>query len=344
MSVILGFTPRIHLKMDSRDKAGNGAGIGRDDKQKRIPYSNGMTKAPIHALYGDPPRQLVDIPADAQQFSPLIPGAAQMKHCADGSVASFILHAPPGTLERRYVLARALKTLAVGAPLTALAGKDKGGSRIAKELEDFGCIVVDTPRAHHRIVTTPRPAELRGIEEAITEGGPQLHPAHGLWTHPGVFSWDRLDAGSALLLEHLPTLSGNGADLGCGIGVLSRAALKSQNVTALTLVDIDRRAVAMAEKNITDLRAKFLWADLRDLLAGDLDFIVMNPPFHASGMEDRTLGQLFITRAASMLKQGGQLWLTANQHLPYEALLKQHFTQWERIAQNALYKIYRCTK
>lgn len=311
-----------------------------------MPYSQPMSTTQIHAIYGDLPRQLVEIPADAQQFSPLMPGSMQMKIVADGSVASFILHAPPGTLERRYVLARALKTLAVGAPLTALAGKDKGGSRIAKELKDFGCAVVDSPRAHHRIVTTTRPATLIGIDEAITAGGPQLHPSHGLYTHPGVFSWDRLDAGSALLLEHLPTLSGNGADLGCGIGVLSLAALKFEKLTSIALVDIDRRAIAMAEKNITDPRAKFLWADLRegDLPARELDFVVMNPPFHASGIEDKSLGQIFITHAASMLKSRGQLWLTANHHLPYEALLKKQFYQWERVAENPLYKIYRCVK
>ena len=302
-----------------------------------------MTEPMIHALYGDPPRNLVAIAPDAQQFSPLMPGSVQMMNF-EGNIASFVIHAPPGTLERRYILARALKALAVGAPLTALAGKDKGGSRIAKELEAFGCTVVDSPRAHHRIVTTTRPASLHGIEEAITAGGPQQHPSHGLFTHPGVFSWDRLDPGSALLLEHLPPLSGAGADLGCGIGILSIAALKSDKVTRITLVDIDRRAIAMAQKNITDPRATFLWADLceGDLPAQELDFVIMNPPFHASGIEDKSLGQIFITHAAAMLKKGGKLFLTANHHLPYEALLKKHFYQWERIAENELYKVYRC--
>ena len=301
---------------------------------------------PIHALYGEPPRQLVEIAPGAVQFSPLVVGSAQMKALGEGSVANFTIHAPPGTLERRYVLARALKILTVGGKLTALAGKDKGGSRIAKELKDFGCAVVDTPRAHHRIVTATRPATLRGVDEAIAFGGPQLHPAHGLYTHPGVFSWDRLDAGSALLLEHLPTLNGAGADLGCGIGILSNAVLKSDKITAHTLVDIDRRAVAMAEKNITDARAKFIWADVAagNLRVTDLDFVVMNPPFHASGIEDKNLGQIFIARAAAMLKKGGQLWLTANRHLPYESELKQHFYERTLIAENELYKIYKATK
>ena len=45
--------------------------------------------------------------------------------------------------------------------------------------------------------------------------------------------------GTALLLETLPPLSGRGADLGCGLGILARAVLASEAVTALTLLDID---------------------------------------------------------------------------------------------------------
>ena len=38
-----------------------------------------------------------------------------------------------GTLERRYALALILRALKPGAPLTALAPKEKGGSRLGKE-------------------------------------------------------------------------------------------------------------------------------------------------------------------------------------------------------------------
>ena len=48
-------------------------------------------------------------------FSWSDPAIRLIEFCTS-SVASFVVHAPPGTLERRYVLARALKTLAPGAP------------------------------------------------------------------------------------------------------------------------------------------------------------------------------------------------------------------------------------
>ena len=305
-----------------------------------------MTIEIIHLVYGVPPRELVAVRADAQQVSPLMPGNLRLADLAADSAASAIIYAPPGTLERRYIFARLLSRLAVGAPLTALAPKDKGGSRIAAELEAFGCDVTDASRAHHRIVTTARPATLCGIEEALVAGGLQPHTAHSLWTQPGVFSWDRIDAGSALLLKHVPQLSGRGADLGCGIGVLSRAVLSSPTVSELTLIDIDRRALFAAEKNIHDARAKFIWADIRShaLPAHDLDFIIMNPPFHDTGIEDKTLGQAFITRAATLLKNSGTLWLTANKHLPYEALLAQSFGRVMLVDENDGFKIYMAEK
>jgi len=305
-----------------------------------------MTDPSLHILYGLPPRALLAVRADAVQCSPLIPGSAALEACAPESLASTVLLAPPGTLERCYAMAGALQALAAGAPLTVLAPNDKGGSRIATELRRFGCEVSEASRSHFRICTTTRPATLNGIAQAWAQGGPQQHPAHGLWTQPGIFSWDRLDAGSALLLEHLPPFTGHGADLGCGLGVLSRAVLQSAAARTLTLVDIDRRAVDAARRNIADLRAQFLWADVRDDALGveGLDFVVMNPPFHDTGIEDKTLGQSFIERAARLLRPGGVCWLTANRHLPYEALLAKRFSTVRRIAEADGFKIYAAEK
>jgi 16S rRNA (guanine1207-N2)-methyltransferase len=305
-----------------------------------------MSDSAPHILYGLPPRDLVPIPADAQQCSPLLLGSLRLADIPAASAANAIIYAPPNTLERRYVLARALAALAVDAPLTALAPKDKGGSRIAAELEAFGCSVVDESRSHHRIVTTTRPKTLHGIEDAIAAGGLHQHPTHGLWTQAGVFSWDRIDAGSALLLTHLPSFSGIGADVGCGLGVLSRAVLASNSVSQLTLLDIDRRAIQAAEKNITDSRANFLWADIRasDLALANLDFIVMNPPFHDAGIEDKSLGLTFLTRAAGMLKTGGSLWCVANRHLPYEAAFEQYFSRCTLVTEADGFKIFHAEK
>jgi len=296
----------------------------------------------IFGLYGEPPAELADRPEGAVQFSPLIPGSASLEDQSPASLAAMVMLAPPGTVERRYAMAQALRALAAAAPLTVLAPKDKGGSRLRKELEAFGCDVAEDARRHHRICTTVRRASLAGVDEAIAAGAQQLVEPLGFWSQPGVFAWDRIDPGSALLLEHLPPLAGRGADLGCGIGILSRAVLAAPAVTELTLVDLDRRAVDAARRNIADPRARFVWADLRREVAGlgGLDFVVTNPPFHDGGAEDRALGQAFVRRSASLLRRGGRLLLVANRHLPYEAALKASFRSVALRVEAGGYKVY----
>ena len=71
-----------------------------------------------------------------------------------------------------------------------------------------------------------------------------------------------------------------------------------------------------------------------------LDFVVMNPPFHDGGIEDQTLGQSFIRRAAEALRPGGVCWLTANRHLPYEAVMKPLFRRIALKDEAEGYKIY----
>ncbi|ATQ40920.1 class I SAM-dependent methyltransferase [Caulobacter mirabilis] len=280
-----------------------------------------------HGVYGAPPREVAETPAGAIRFSPLVPGAADLEAVAPGSMTSMTLLAPPGTIERRYALALALRALAPNGRLTAAAPKDKGGSRLRKDLEAFGCVVNEDGRRHHRICITRRPDAPTGLDEALAEGAPRLSPTLGLWTQPGVFSWDRVDPGSALLLKTLPPLAGAGADLGAGVGVLAHAVLASLKVERLTLIDIDRRAVEAARRNVADPRVDIRWADARQsgLEPGSLDFVVMNPPFHDGGAEDKSLGQAFIRQAASLLRKGGVLWLVANRHLPYEAVLADAF-------------------
>lgn len=300
----------------------------------------------MHALYGKPPPDLAPTPAGARQLSPLVPGSAALEDLPAESLASCLILVPPGTLERRYVLAHALRALAPGAPLLALGPKDKGGSRIRKELESFGCAVEEESRAHHKICATRRPESLTGTEHAISEGAARFDTALGLCTQPGVFSWDRRDPGSALLLAHLPALEGTGADFGAGLGVLSQAAFGSAKVEKITLLELDRRALACARENLKgERRAAFLQVDMRgaDLASRgvrDLDFVLMNPPFHDSGAEDRALGCKFLAQAAHALKPGGALWLVANRHLPYEELLRESFTEVRLHAEEGGFKVY----
>lgn len=295
-----------------------------------------------HAIYGTVPPDLVEIVDANVQCSPLVPGSADLADFAPSRLAGFIVHAPASTVERRCVMALALRALAPGAPLTVIAANDKGGTRLGGELVSFGCIIEASHKRHHRIITTARPEHPIGLDEAIAGGQPQLLADLGLWSQPGLFNWDRIDPGTQVLLDHLPPLSGRGADLGCGFGVLARAVKQHAACRHITLIDIDARALAMARLNVPGDGVVTLWAEVRtaDTLPTGLDFVVTNPPFHDGGLEDRALGQVFIQKAASMLRPGGWLWLTANRHLPYEATLAPLFGTLDQVAQAKGFKIY----
>jgi 16S rRNA (guanine1207-N2)-methyltransferase len=249
-------------------------------------------------------------------------------------------------LERRYATALALRAVVPGGSFGAHAPNHQGGTRLRKEMLAFGCAVEETARRHHRIVVCARPASLIGVDEALSGGGPRFIEELGVWSQPGVFSWDRVDPGSALLLEHLPALSGRGADFGCGVGVLSRAVLTSAKVAQIALIDIDRRAIECARRNIQDARAMFHWADVRDGVPklSELDFVVMNAPFHDAGTEDRTIPISFVKRAAEVLRGGGVCWLTANRHLPYEEVMRTAFRRVALKIEAGGYKIYEAHK
>lgn len=304
-----------------------------------------MSASPT-ALHGQADHDLAPSAPDAVQLSPLIVGSTDIASVPDESYAAVTVRAPAGAVERRFVLAHALRVLAPGGRLTAFAPKDRGGLRLRKELEAFGCEVGESARRHNRICVALRPPEIVGLAKTLAEGAPRQIAENGLWTQPGVFSWDRLDAGTNALLQVLPPFSGVGADFGAGIGLLALNVLASPKVTKLTLVELDRRALDVARRNVADPRAAFVWGDVRHDLDGlkDLDFVVSNPPFHDGGGEDKTLGQAFIRAAAQALRKGGALWIVANRHLPYEAILAESFAKVRLVAEGGGYKVFEARK
>lgn len=165
-------------------------------------------------------------------------------------------------------------------------------------------------------------------------------------SRPGVFAWDRVDIASALLAEHLPSdLQGRAADLGAGFGYLSAELLqRCPGITALDVYEAEGRALDLARVNLAAFAPRvaldFRWHDVTQGLPDRYDAIVTNPPFHAQvGAERPDIGRAFIAAAADALVPGGRLWLVANRHLPYEAVLDARFGSVQLAAQRAGFKV-----
>lgn len=296
--------------------------------------------------YGNIPLGLAEIAVDALQVSPLVPGSTALASLHHAHYNGLTMRAPANTAERHHDMALALRAQIPGSAFTILAPKNKGGSRLLKELAAFGVMAADNPKRHHRICSGIVPDTLRGIDAAIARGAMVLAPKTGLMGQAGIFSWDRIDTGTALLIATLPKLWGRVGDFGCGTGILSLAILKSAKVKFVTGFDIDRRAIEACAANIKDDRFSSVWSDLRTNGAGvtGIDFIVTNPPFHDAGEEDQALGLDFIKVAAQTLRNGGALWLTANRHLPYEAVLTALFKTVTVKAEEQGYKVFEAIK
>lgn len=165
--------------------------------------------------------------------------------------------------------------------------------------------------------------------------------ADGFVTTAGVFSADKVDPATTLLIDLLPDNLGKSVvDLGAGWGALSRAILQRASVQKLSLVEADLAALTCARANITDPRAEFIWADAKDWRGAQrADTVVMNPPFHEGRSGDPAIGQEFIRAAAANLQPSGTLFLVANRHLPYEATLAQSFAKVIELGGNKQYKV-----
>jgi 16S rRNA (guanine1207-N2)-methyltransferase len=168
-------------------------------------------------------------------------------------------------------------------------------------------------------------------------------------SRPGVFAWDRIDPASALLAAHLPAdLPGTAADLGAGFGYLSVELLRRcLNITTLDVYEAEARALQLARQNLADYKIpiQYHWHDVTTGLLNHYDVIISNPPFHThSGVDRPDIGQRFIRAAAAALNPGGQLWLVANRHLPYEDVLTGSFGKTRIVAQQQGFKIVQAVK
>ena len=262
---------------------------------------------------------------------------------------------PKNKTEAQYLLARGVEMLRDQGTLICAAGNDSGGKRLAGFFEALG--IEDCrqeSKCKSRVVWAEKPLEIDGkaLQEWIKAGSVQEILDGKFHSVPGVFGWHKIDKGSEILVENLPTdLAGKGADFGCGYGYLSDYLLQhNPAIESLFCVDADFRAVEMCRKNIKKIecaaRVQYVWEDLLQPVSRlqNLDWIVMNPPFHEGRARDISIGRAFIKTAAKSLGPGGALWMVANAGLPYEQILESGFKTCSKKSEGQGFKVYAAIK
>jgi 16S rRNA (guanine1207-N2)-methyltransferase len=160
---------------------------------------------------------------------------------------------------------------------------------------------------------------------------------------PGVFSADRLDPGTALLLQHGGLGPGlRVLDAGCGYGAIGVAAARL-GAAQVDMLDVNLLAVAAAQENIGRLglaNAAATASDALEAAAGRrYDLVISNPPFHAGKALDAAMADAFIGQARALLAPGGRLALVANRFLPYERRLAPLFPRVEVAGESRSYRV-----
>lgn len=239
-------------------------------------------------------------------------------------------------------LARAIEAVAPGGTIAVCGPNAMGAARLADDLAEMGIEGKSTSKHKCRLVVATRPAGLDLVRYRAIDA-PREIAAIGALTAPGVFAWDRIDPGTTLLLETLPPLAGQIADLGAGWGALARAIVARNPGIAIDAYEADAGALACLRANVPAARP--FWHDVtRGLPRKDYDSIVSNLPFHDTRGENRSLAPWFARAAAAALKPGGAFYAVANAHLPYEKTLDTVFTRVERLAERGGYKAFRCSR
>lgn len=128
-------------------------------------------------------------------------------------------------------------------------------------------------------------------------------------TNSGVFSKDKVDYGTKLLLNNIVIhkKSGKLLDLGCGYGVLGVILGENYKNLDIDMVDVNERAVTLANYNLQLNGVNGVNCYVSNIYEGvssKYDYIVTNPPIRTG--KDVLLQ--FLVGSYDYLVSDGQLW------------------------------------
>jgi 16S rRNA (guanine1207-N2)-methyltransferase len=193
---------------------------------------------------------------------------------------------------------------------------------------------------------------------AMPESEPGLRKFHArlvgqpyeLTTANGIFSPERIDAGTEVLLSNVPPPppGGNLLDLGCGWGPIALSlAILSPHATVWA-IDVNERALDLVRRNAGTLGLQNVNACTPDDVPTDVRFLTIwsNPPIRVGKNELHGL----LVRWVPRLEQGSDAWLVVQRNLGSDSL--QRWMQGEfsddftitRAATNKGYRVLRARK
>lgn len=242
------------------------------------------------------------------------------------------------------LIAEAMRRGSPAAVILVAGSKDDGIASLRKRLEALAPPEGSLSKFHGQAFWLHRPADARAVAAMLENTHREALIGGRFRATPGMFSHDRIDAGSRLLAQHIPAdLSGAVADFCAGWGYLAAEVLeRCAGVASLDLFEADHASLEAARANLEGARVPvgFHWRDLAsEPVARAFDAIVMNPPFHQGRAAEPGIGHAMIRAASAALRPNGRLYMVANRGLPYEAALSAGFRQSGELVRDQTYKV-----
>jgi len=259
-----------------------------------------------------------------------------------------------------HIINHSLRLLTDDGELILLGAKNEGIKTYASKAADYfnaratvakhGNYYLATLRKNNASPSDPESC-LLPLKTPYENLAPVINCEAGqLFSKPGLFGWNKIDRGSALLAQHLnnffdafSTAPQSLLDLGCGYGYLSVMAAQIPTENALQIIASDNCAAAIiaCRKNFStfNIAGDVIADDCAGNISGTFDALLCNPPFHQGFKTDSRLTEKFIQSAARHLKHNGRALFVVNQFVPLEKLAQAVFARSEKIAQADGFKL-----
>ncbi len=144
-----------------------------------------------------------------------------------------------------------------------------------------------------------------------------------VYSDNGVFSKDRFDYGTRVLLENIDIngLNGNVLDLGCGIGVVGIILGTINKNIVIDMVDINERAVSLAKENVdfNRVNCNVFVSDVYSEVNKKYNYIITNPPIRAG----KEVVRKFLIGAINYLSNSGVLYFVMRKDHGVKSMIRE---------------------
>lgn len=146
---------------------------------------------------------------------------------------------------------------------------------------------------------------------------------YNLYSDNGVFSKDKFDYGTRLLLDSIDIskLSGNVLDLGCGIGVVGIILGTINKNINIDMIDINERTISLVRDNLTlnKVKANVFSSDVYSNVNKKYDYIITNPPIRAG----KEVVRKFLLGGYDYLNDNGILYFVMRKDHGVKSMIKE---------------------